>query len=733
MTAFFLSFAGFLLIHTLTVLTSFILSIHLAGYHIRSWLKVLLTTSLLYFSIVIGSQTLLGMGGVLTFPSVVIVQLGLFLYVFFRYGLYVLRNWQKIYTQELFVKPDWLLLAAMFAPVLIIAFTRFFNAALQVPVEYDNLAYHLPFVVEWMQSGNLWQVYYSAYAGPLGYYPSNYELLVLWNMLPFGNDLMVNLLNLPIFLLLPFALYYLARKLKVSHKPALMVVLLFLMLPVTLRQLGTPLVDLFFCYTFLLGLIFLREYIATHKLSDLALAGLALGLFMGTKYLGLVYSLPLIAIGIAWIFARFRKQLWARPLRHIGVLFASMTATGGFFYLRNLIDTGNPVFPTEVSFFGLKLFGGYGTVTSNLIETSLVSNVPVLRPFAYFFDRAFVMVGAPGIVVGICVLVYALVFLYSLIHTGVTRHKGIDRQRLELLAVSFIILLLLVFYTVGYWYSPYSFKDLIPNIRYAFMVILIAMLAMGMAVSRWKLLQPAFYLGGFVAVYYNFVTLILFPPLSILVNERVMLDFAQLSEYGFYALIFGLTLYAILLAFYFFRYSFGQKSLLPVSLVLLLCASSMSFVFFHDTRVIRESLRQVLYHAWYAKEHEWLDLLQGSEWFNTFAPTANIAYTGFNMHYSYFGRNLERKVDYVNINDCLSCRYKDFKDNPDSIRANPNPDIWIRNLRLLQKNFLVLKDDRGTPGLEHLWVRERPEIFSPVFRAGDVYIYAISNAPLAVK
>lgn len=726
MSTFLLQFLGFLLIHCLVVGTSFILAIHLAGYHVRSWLKVMLTTSLLYFSLIIGSQVLLGMAGVLSFPNLIIVHIALFLYVFFMYGLYMIRNWNKLYTDEIFVKPDWLLLSTMFAPVLIVAFTRFFNATLQVPVEYDNLAYHLPFVVEWFHTGNLWQVYYSAYAGPLGYYPSNYELLALWNLFPFGNDLMLNLLNLPVFMLLPFALYYLARKLRVSHKPALMVVLLFLMLPVTLRQLGTPLVDLFFCYTFILGLIFLREYASSRRMRDLGLAGLALGLFAGTKYLGLVYSLPLIAFAIAWTVGIYRKQL-SRAMRHIGVFIGSMLATGGFFYLRNLVDTGNPVFPTDVTVFGHTILKGYGNITGNLVETSLVNNVPVLKPFAYFFDRAFVMVGAPGILLMICLLTFLLVFLYYLVHAGITRHKNADKQRTELLVVSSIILLLMIFYTVGYWYSPYSYKDLIPNIRYAFMLILVAMLAMGMAVSRWKVLQPMFYLGGAIAVFYNFVSLILFPPLSILVNERVMLDFAQLSEYAFYTAIFGLVLYAVVLMIYFFRYSFGQRALLPVILVLGLCASSMSYVFLYDTRVVRESLRQMLYSAWYAKENEWLDLLEGAEWFNTYAPTAKIAYTGFNMHYPYFGRNLERQVDYVNINDCLQCRYKDYRDDPDSIRSNPNPDVWLRNLHAMQKEYIVVKDDQGQPGLEHIWINERPKLFTQVFHVGDVYIYSISQ------
>lgn len=726
MSAFFLPFVSFLVLHSLVIGTSFILTMHVEGYRIRSWLKVLLIASLLYFSLIIGSQVLLGMAGVLTFASLFIVHLALFVYVFSLYGWYMLKNWNKLYTEEIFLKPDWLLLSAMFAPVIIIAFTRFFNAALQVPVEYDNLAYHLPFVVEWMQTGNLWEVYYSAYAGPLGYYPSNYELLVLWNMFPFGNDLMVNLLNLPIFLLLPFALYYLARKVQVSHKPALMVVLLFLMLPVTLRQLGTPLVDLFFCYTFLLGLIFLREYTVHRRMVDLGLAGLALGLFAGTKYLGLVYSLPLVAIVVAWVVAVYRKQ-WQRGVKHLAMFLGGMSATGAFFYLRNLVDTGNPVFPTEVKLLGNTVFQGYGNITNNLVETSLVNNVPVLRPFAYFFERAFVMVGAPGILLGICMLTFLLVYLYYLVHTGITRHKGLTKQRTELLVTSTILLLLLGFYTVAYWYSPYSYKDLIPNIRYAFMVLLIAMLAMGMAVSRWKVLQPLFYLGGFIAVFYNFVSLILFPPLSILVNERVMLDFAQLSEFGFYAVVFGLILYGVVLAIYFFRYSFHQRSLLPAVLVLLLCSSSMSYVFFHDTRVVRESLRQMLYTAWYAKEHEWLHLLEGAEWFNTHAPSANIAYTGFNMHYPYYGRNLERDVDYININDCLDCRYKDFRDSPDSIRANPNPDHWLKNMRLLQKEYLVIKDDAGRQDFEHKWALERPEIFTEVFHAGDVYIYSISQ------
>lgn len=721
MTSFTGQFIAFCVLNSLVLLTSAIIALRLDRFRIRSFLRTTVITTLIAISLITCSLVGLGMVGLLTFKSVLILHIVISGAIFALWGIPIIKQWKNIFVDEELVKLDWMLLASVFSPVAIISFVRFFNAVFQVPVEYDNLAYHLPFVVDWMQKGHLWDVYYSAYAGPLGYYPSNFELLDLWAMLPFNSDLLVNLLNLPIFLILPLLLYKVARNFTVGHKASLLVVALFMVLPVTLRQLGTPLVDLYFCFTFLLSLFFYQEYRKSHSLVDIGLAGLALGLFMGTKYLGIIYALPLVILYALTVLWTERKRL-TRFLRG-GVIFAlAIIATGGFWYVRNWIDSGNPIFPTEVSAFGTVIFEGYSNITQNLIDTSLATNIPSVHSVWYFFEGIFLMLGWPMTIMLLSALTLPFFSIFSMAWSFFHKDHDMKAQHRRYLLVYLLLILLAVFYAVGYWVSPYSFKDLLPNVRYAMMFILVALLAYGIVMTRLKPLQPFFFFVSFACIFWNIVYLVLFPPLSILINERVVVDFDQIMQLWPYAALFVVILYGAGLLIASLRFVFNHPKTLPVLGMLALSLGFLSFLFFYDTKTVRENLRVPLYTEWYSKNLEWISLLSAAEWFNTNAPKASIAYTGFNMHYPFFGRELERKVEYININECLECVYKDYKNSKDSIRRDAVYENWKSNLIAKKKEFVVVK--RGNFLMYELgWMKERPGEFKEVFRAEDVSIY----------
>ncbi len=723
MLEFGLQFFLFWIATTLVIGSSCMITLWLWKFRMESWLKFLLTASTLTYALIIGGGTLLGMLHLFYYPAVLLMHAGVFGGLLWYLYPKLKEHWHEIVPEDVFPKIDWMLYGTLFAPLLLIVFTRFFNATFQVPIEYDNLAYHLPFVVEWLQNGHLWEVYYSAYAGPLGYYPANYGLVDAWLMMPFGNDLLVNLVNLPVVILFPFVMYGVARRMHVSHKPALLIIALFMMLPVTLRQVGTPLVDLFFSMSFLLGVYFLLSYIQENKWYDMLLSGLALGLFMGTKYLGLVYTIPLAILGAAILVFRLMKKrrvMW----QGIGVFWGGIMATGGFWYLRNLFNSGNPVFPTEVSVLGLPIFGGYQGITDNLVETSLAQNIPVNRSYGYFFDGIFQMVGAPLflIIVGMTILLFLILIYLGKSYLAEKKKERI--QNLDHLILYGSLAILLLVYFVGYWVSPYSFKDLIPNVRYAFMFLLFGLMAIGIVISRLKLLQPVFYVAGSIAILYNFVFLILFPPLAIQANEKLVLDFYQLEQYAPYAFFFGVFLYGILLLFYLAKHINLHKGMVYVIGSLYLSTALLGTLYFGETREDRELLRTPLYSQWYAKTVEWLYLLNAAEWINANANEAKLAYTGFNMHYPFFGRNLEREVDYININDCQGCRYVDYRESKESILRDPDYSHWKENLAAGEKEYIVIAD-RFHQSQEHQWIRTYPEAFQRVFRDGYVYVYKI--------
>lgn len=703
------SYLLFVLVSLSVLLNAAILAVIAMGWKVHSWIKFVIGWTIAAYSLVIGGNILLGAAGILFFPAVVTVHLviTIVLLVLFGKRLYFQRG--EIFERDIYPKIDWLLIAALFTPLLMVVVTRFFNAVFQVPVEYDNLAYHLPFVVEWLTTGNLWEIYYSAYAGPLGYYPSNYGMVHLFTFLPFGNDVLINLVNIPVFLAFPFVMYGVMRNFLISHRAALVSIALFFMLPVTLRQIGTPLVDLFFCMSFLAAVYYLVEYWKTRKTGDLLLLGASLGMFMGTKYLGLIYAFPLICIALVLLVWKYRtrlKALW-KPV----ILFSLIiTLLGGFWYIRNFVDSGNPIFPTEVKLGDWTIFGGYKGITDNLLQTSLAQNIPDERSFGYFFSGFFQMVGAPLYVlqVGFGLFLMTLVFLLYYSFRGKDPLERRD-ARMQLIMYG-LLLSSIVFYVIMYWISPYSFKDLIPNVRYAFMAILLAILALGIAVSRFKLLQPLFFVASILAILYNFVFLVLFPPLQLLTNEKVVLDFFQIQLFTPYFLGFIVLLMGALYVLYLFRMGREHRLHMPVAIILLCSMVGFGAVFLKDTAKMREELRPALYASWYAKNTEWLALFKIAEWLNQNDTYAPVAYTGFNMHYPLFGRNLERVVSYVNVNDCLDCRYVDYRNDAESIRVRANSTAWMNNLRAQGKKYIVLEDIENS-SLEHAWIKENSDSF----------------------
>src|SRR5262249_7099418 len=91
--------------------------------------------------------------------------------------------------------------------------------------------------------------------------------------------------------------------------------------------------------------------------------GTALGLLLATKYIGVLFVPPVLAvIAVAvWI----EKQYRARALVGMALTLAlAMAVSGGYSYLRNAVTTGNPIFPAPVSVFGVEVFPGWGGVST---------------------------------------------------------------------------------------------------------------------------------------------------------------------------------------------------------------------------------------------------------------------------------------------------------------------------------------------------------------------------------
>ena len=202
---------------------------------------------------------------------------------------------------------------------------------------YDSLSYHLHIPATWMHAQRL-EIVPAVFGDPApAYAPSNIELWFLFLLAPLRSDYLAGSGQLPFAALAAAAIVASVREAGGSRTAALGAGLAFLLIPEVWEQAATAMVDVGMAALLLASLPFARR-------AELATCAAALGLALGTKYVALVLVVPFVAFAVV---TAARRPGSVTPLRLVAVV-AIVLATGGFWYLRNAVVTGNPVFPGAV-------------------------------------------------------------------------------------------------------------------------------------------------------------------------------------------------------------------------------------------------------------------------------------------------------------------------------------------------------------------------------------------------
>ena len=226
------------------------------------------------------------------------------------------------------------------------------NRTVLPPENIDTLSFHFPVVGRWIQEGSFWRVDQFAPLLWNGNYPQTGDVVFLAAILPWRNDWLAGAVN-PVFIALAgLTVYAIARELGALRPAAVLGGALFAALPVVgFAANGEGMTDslMFACLGG--GLLFLLRYERGAPRGELWLAALALGIAFGTKWYS-AWAVP--AVLAVWLGARLFAR---RPVLRDGALVGGVVAvTGGFWLVRNWVESGNPVLPVEVSALGVTLW-----------------------------------------------------------------------------------------------------------------------------------------------------------------------------------------------------------------------------------------------------------------------------------------------------------------------------------------------------------------------------------------
>lgn len=228
--------------------------------------------------------------------------------------------------------------------------TVLFNQRYLPVLSNDPLVYHLPAAVQWLQTGwlGLFETWF--YHPANTYSPLAGSTFIAWLIAPLGNDVFARFVQVPAYLVLFFGVLQLCRELGCSTLLSTLVAVALAVSKPLINQVIMPKDDLFLAAFFLLFIVAaapsrLRESAAPYRL------GIAMGLFLATKYTGLMVFPILLLLVDAPFRSGWRVKRW-------GVFLAAVALIAAPWYLRNGWMTGNPLFPIDVAVGGVVLFEG---------------------------------------------------------------------------------------------------------------------------------------------------------------------------------------------------------------------------------------------------------------------------------------------------------------------------------------------------------------------------------------
>jgi hypothetical protein len=226
------------------------------------------------------------------------------------------------------------------------------------PSSLDGLQYHLPNAAFWIQAHNIWRL---PPVNP-GYftnsYPSNGELLVSWVIQPVHGSQLATFPTLLFGLILLLAAAMLGRQLGSTALAGLVGGAAVVLSPISwgseVHQVNT---DWAGSAGLLAAVALVLRARRGEPLRWIALAGAGLGLSVGSKDTALVPAVLVVGFGAV---LSVKGTRW----RNSAVLVSVAGGLSGVWFLRNAIQTGNPLYPEPIRIGGHTLLpGGVGPLT----------------------------------------------------------------------------------------------------------------------------------------------------------------------------------------------------------------------------------------------------------------------------------------------------------------------------------------------------------------------------------
>jgi len=258
---------------------------------------------------------------------------------------------------------------AVLVAALVALFVMILVAVLMPVLAYDVLTYRLPTMTSWIEAG---RVAWVPTDDPVrNGYPLGQEAIAAILTRASGSTALVDAVS-PWFVAVgAVAVWFFAEASGVRRRLALAAAGLYVLVPMNILNAPTGYVDAAFGGAVVAMCVLAALASETEGLSFLASAGLGMAAALAIAIKGTGLPFAVAVIGLHAIRAHRRRVLSLK-----GILILSLFIIPGLFWpVRNLVHTGNPLWPIEVSVAGRTILDGVGSTPIILDE---VHNAPAL-------------------------------------------------------------------------------------------------------------------------------------------------------------------------------------------------------------------------------------------------------------------------------------------------------------------------------------------------------------------
>lgn len=260
-------------------------------------------------------------------------------------------------------------------------------------LSWDGNTYHLPTVKFWETRGYIDWIDTEYLIRSINGYPKGAEAIIFLFTTAINSYSLSNIINILFIPLGMAGIMLIASMLGVPFIYSMLSGFLFILVPININQSITTYVDSAYASCAIFSIAILLDAIFSQKnILSVIMPGVALALAISIKSSGI--GLAGIC-GIVLVLDAFR--VWKKNKKLINFLIPIavliiITIGGGYWYIRNYIFTGSPVYPVGLTISNLVIFPGFSTsraISEKINTPEILLNLPGFLRVLYTWCQGF--------------------------------------------------------------------------------------------------------------------------------------------------------------------------------------------------------------------------------------------------------------------------------------------------------------------------------------------------------